>query len=213
VTRTFSLVVADDHPLFLEAVARLFEREQDFVVTKRCRDGAAVLASVREHRPDLLVTDLRMPGLGGIEVLRTIAQELLDVPTVLLTAEISENELLDALRLGVKGVVLKDMVPELLVRCARTVLAGESWLERNITGRALQRLLTHETARKRVETMLTARELELVNLVSEGLRNKQIAARLDITENTVKVHLHRIYEKLGVTTRVELANYIRNQNS
>lgn len=208
---TIRLVLADDHPLVLEGIARLIEHEPDLAVAARCGDGEAVLAAVREHQPDVLVLDLHMPRLSGMEVLRQAAAEGLSLRVVLLTAEIAEEALFEAVRLGVRGVMLKDMASDQLVRCIRAVHAGGQWLEHHLTGWTFERLLAREAARQKSTKILTAREIELVRLVSEGLRNKEVAYRLGITEGTVKIHLHRIYEKLGVSSRVELANYARRQ--
>jgi DNA-binding NarL/FixJ family response regulator len=209
--RGIRLVLADDHPIVLEGLSRLFEREPDIAVVARCGDGEAALAAVREHRPDLLLTDVRMPRLDGMGLLRQVASEGLGVPVVLLAGDLAEDDLLEAVQLGVRGVVLKEMAPDLLVRCVRTVHAGGQWLESQLTGRALTRLLARESARQKLSKLLTPREIELTKQVSQGLRNKEIAARLGITEGTVKIHLHRIYEKLNVTSRVELVNYVRRE--
>ncbi|HWL67667.1 MAG TPA: response regulator transcription factor [Geminicoccus sp.] len=208
---TTRIVVADDHPVVLQGVNWLLEREGDLEVVARCQSGEAALAAVREHRPDLLVLDLNMPGLSGMDVLRGIAEERLALRVVLLTADLRDDDLFEAVRLGVRGVILKDMAPELLVRCIRAVHAGGQWLEQHLTGWTLDRLLARESAKQQATKALTQREIELVRLVAEGLRNKEIAFRLGITEGTVKIHLHRIYDKLQVTSRIELANYIRRQ--
>jgi two-component system, NarL family, nitrate/nitrite response regulator NarL len=208
---TIRLVLADDHPLLLDALARLVGQEPDMEVVARCGDGEAALRAAREHRPDVLVLDLRMPRLGGMEVLRRVAGEAPGVRVVVLAGELDEEGLLEAVRLGARGVVLKDAGPDVLVRCVRTVHEGGQWLDSQIAGRALERLLARETARQRVAAVLTPREVELVELVSQGLRNKEVAARLGISEGTVKIHLHRIYDKLGVGSRVGLANHVRDK--
>jgi RNA polymerase sigma factor (sigma-70 family) len=208
---TIRLVLADDHPLVLDGLLRLFEGEPDVTVVARCGDGEAALRAAREHRPDILVLDLRMPRLDGMGLLRRLAREGLGVRIVLLTAELGEDELLEAVRLGARGVVLKEMAPDLLVRCVRTVHAGGRWLEKEVAGRALERLVAREATRPKLEE-LTPREVELVRLANAGLRNKEIAARLGLTEGTVKVHLHRVYEKLGVASRVELLNRAREHS-
>ncbi len=208
---TIRLIVADDHPVVLEGIARLIEREPDLELLARCEGGEATLAAVRAHSPDILVLDLNMPRLGGMEVLRRAAQEELNLRVVLLTADIDEDELLEAVRLGVRGVMLKEMAPDLLARCIRTVHAGGQWLERHLTGWTLERLLSPEGSRQQATWVLTSREIELARHVSRGLRNKEIALQLGITEGTVKTHLHRIYDKLGMAGRVELANYARRE--
>jgi DNA-binding NarL/FixJ family response regulator len=208
---TIRLVLADNHPLLLDGIVRLFEHEPDVEVVARCDGGEAALRAVREHRPDVLLLDPHMPPLGGMEVLRRLAREASTVRVVLLTADVAEDDLLEAIRLGVRGIVLKETAPELLVRCVRVVHGGGQWLDAEQAGRALDRFLAREADRQRSAKVLTPRETELVRLVSQGLRNKEIAFRLSLTEGTVKVNLHRIYEKLGVSTRVELANYVRRE--
>jgi two-component system nitrate/nitrite response regulator NarL len=205
------LVLADDHPLLLDGLARLLEREPDMEIVAQCSDGEAALRAAREHRPDILVVDLRMPRLGGLEVTRAVLREGLGARVVVLAGELGENELLEAVKLGVRGAVPKGMAPEALVRCIRTVQAGGQWLEGQAAGRVVERLLSGSAGSGGPPGGLTPREAELVELVSQGLRNKEMAARLGISEGTVKIHLHRIYEKLGVTSRVELANYARER--
>jgi DNA-binding NarL/FixJ family response regulator len=209
---TIRIVLADDHPIVLEGVRRLLEQEPDLEITASCRDGEALLAAVQADRPDIVVLDMRMPGMNGMSVLRRAAEEKLDLRVVLLTAEISDDDTLEAVGYGVRGVVLKDTAPDVLVRCLRTVYAGGQWLEQQLTGRALERLLAREAARQKVARLLTPREHDLVRLVSQGMRNKEIAGVLGITEGTVKIHLHRIYDKLGVTNRVELVNFARAES-
>ena len=208
---TIRLVLADDHPLMLDALARLVGQEPDMEVAARCTDGEMALRAAREHRPDILILDLRMPRLGGMEVLRRVAEEAPGTRAVILAGELDEDGLLEAVRLGVRGVVLKEAGPEALVRCIRAVRAGGQWLDHQVTGRALERLLARESDRQRGAGVLTPREAELARLVGEGLRNKEIAARLGLAEGTVKMHLVRVFGKLGVTNRVELANRVRRE--
>ncbi|HET6469583.1 MAG TPA: response regulator transcription factor [Geminicoccaceae bacterium] len=208
---TIRLVVADDHPLVVDGLLRLFEQHPDLLVLASCGDGETALALVRAHRPDVLLLDLQLPGLDGLGVLRRLRAEATAVKVVLLTGGLAEEQLLEAVRLGVRGVVLKEMASALVVACLRRVAAGGQWLERDIMARALDRLLAREAEEQRMRGILTQRERELVTLVATGARNKEIGRCLGITEGTVKIHLHRIFEKLGVTNRVELANYARER--
>jgi DNA-binding NarL/FixJ family response regulator len=203
------LALADDHPLVLEGLAHLFEQEPDLEVVARCSNGEAALRALRDQRPDILIIDLSMPGLSGVDVLRRMAEEGAVTRVILLTGDVGEEDLLEAIRLGVRGVLLKEAAPDLLVRSVRAVHAGERRLEGGLASRALERLLAREVDRQQAGTAPSRREAELIRLVSQGLRNKEIAARLGITEGTVKTHLHRLYEKLGVTSRVELVNCAR----
>jgi two-component system nitrate/nitrite response regulator NarL len=205
------LVLADDHPLLLDGLESLLRVACDCEVVARCRDGDSALDAVRRHAPDVLVLDLKMPRLGGLDVLRTMHEERLRTRVVVLAAEVSDEQLVEAVRLGVRGVVLKEMASEMLVKCVRRVHEGGTWLERASAGRALERMARGDPARRAMAEALTPRELDVARLVSNGLRNKDIAERLGIGEGTVKIHLHHAYEKLGVDSRLELAVYLRDK--
>jgi DNA-binding NarL/FixJ family response regulator len=206
-----TLVLADDHPIILDGLEQLFRLEEGLEVVARCRDGGETLQAVRELAPDVLVLDVRMPGPDGIAVLRALEGEGLPTQVVLLTAGLEDDQLLDAIRAGARGVVLKDMAPQLLVEAVRTVIRGGQWLEKGLGGRALTKLLQRERGLQEASRLLTPRELEIVRMVARGLRNRAIAEKLYITEGTVKVHLHNIYEKLGVDGRVELTLYAQEK--
>lgn len=208
-SESIRVVIADDHPIVLDGLEQLFSLEPDLEVVARCQNGDAALEAVREHDPEVLVLDLRMPQRGGLGVIRTLRDEKRDTRVVVLTAALAEDEVFEAVQLGAKGVVLKDMAPTLLLDCVRQVAAGGDWLDHEVTRRALERA----SARGGGSTVssLTPRELEIVRLVAEGLRNKEIAERLSISEGTVKIHLHSIYEKLQIGGRVELSVFARDR--
>jgi two-component system nitrate/nitrite response regulator NarL len=205
------LVLADDHPIILDGLDHLFRQEEDFKVLARCRDGEESLQAVRKHRPDVLILDLRMPGKDGLAVLREVRKEKLPTRVVLLTAEMSDAEALEAIRLRVNGVVLKEMAPQLLVKCLRKVHAGGQWWEKRSLGRAMETMLRREAGEREIAGVLTPRELQIVRLVASGLHNKEIADKLTISEGTVKIHLHHIYEKLHVDGRLELTLYAQDK--
>ena len=198
------LVLADDHPIVLHGLQQLFARQGDFSVLAACPDGASALDAVKAQRPDVLVLDLRMSPRNGLDVLRALAKERLQCRTVLLTAAITDEEVVEAMRLGAMGLVLKEASPDALLDCVRRVHRGEQWIERETVTQAFKAVLKREAAVSHAEATLTPRELEIVRMVAHGLRNKAIAERLSISEGTVKVHLHNIYEKLGVEGRMEL---------
>jgi DNA-binding NarL/FixJ family response regulator len=131
-----------------------------------------------------------MPEPGGLAVLRVLRDEGLPTRAVILTAAIDDDEVVEALQLGVGGVLLKEMAPRLLVQCLRKVARGEQWLEKQSAGRVLDKLLRREAGTRELQNLLTQREFEVVRLVVEGLRNKEIAEKLHVSEGTVKVHLH-----------------------
>lgn len=201
------LVLADDHPIVLDGLEQLFGTEPDLEVVARATSAEGALRALEEFRPDVLVLDLAMPGHDGLWVMAQAAERRLATRIVLLTAHIDEPKLLEAVRLNVAGVVLKEMAPRLLVECVRKVHAGEKWLEKQSVARAMDRMVRRDSELQRLTTLLTPREMEIVRLAGEGLRNREIAERLTITEGTVKIHLHNIYEKLGVTGRPQLIHY------
>jgi DNA-binding NarL/FixJ family response regulator len=201
------VVLADDHVIVLDGLEQLFRLEPEFEVVARSTTAEAALKALQEHRPDILVLDLVMPGHDGMWVLRELSELNLPTRTVLLTAHVEETRLVEAIRLGVWGIVLKEMAPRMLMECVRKVYAGEKWLEQQSVTRAMERMQKRESEIDRLTRLLTPRELEIVRLASEGLRNKEIGERLSITEGTVKIHLHNIYEKLGVTGRSQLILY------
>jgi DNA-binding NarL/FixJ family response regulator len=196
------IVLADDHPIVLHGLQQLFERQPDFDVLACCGDGTAALQAVAEHHPDVLVLDLRMPGEGGLGVLRTLTSLHASCRTVLLTAAIRDTEVNEAMKLGAMGLVLKESSPDDLLECVRQVSRGERSFEPDTVARAVRTIGDRAGAER--PDGLTPRETELVRMVAQGLRNKVIAERLFISEGTVKVHLHNIYEKVGVDGRLEL---------
>ena len=205
------LALADDHPIFLDGLEQLFRLEPDFEVVARCVDGEEALRAVRDLKPDILLLDLRMRGKDGLEVLRELEAEGSAPRVVLLTAGLEEDDVVEAIRLGVRGVVLKEMAPRLLIQCLRKVHAGERWLERRSTARALDKLLRREAGEREAAGVLTQRETEIVRMVAKGLSNKEIAWRLSITEGTVKVHVHSVYVKLKVGSRLALMRWAESR--
>ena len=204
---SITLVIADDHPLILDALENLFRSEKDFKIAARCLDGEETLAAVRRHKPDILILDIQMPKKDGLAVLREMRKEQLATRVVVLTATLKEDGLTEAVRLGVRGLVLKELAPKLLVQCIRKVHAGELWLEKRSVSSALERLLQRETARSDAAHMLTPREIEIIKQVAAGLHNIEIGKTLFISEGTVKTHLHNIYQQLNVDSRTKVARY------
>jgi DNA-binding NarL/FixJ family response regulator len=199
------IVLADDHPIVLDSLEQLFAAEADFSVVARCSNGKEALRVTRNLKPDILILDIRMADMDGLECLRQLRQEKLPTRVVFLTAMVDEDQALEAMRLGVGGVVLKEMPPRHLLLCIRKVHAGGQWLERDSIVRAIGKLLKREDGARRLASLLTTRQTEIVRLVSQDLRNKEIADRLCISEGTIKVHLHNIYQKLNVSSRRALA--------
>ena len=205
------LVIVDDHPLVLEGLGQLLRRHVDMELVECCGGGAAVLEAITRHRPDVVLLDVHMPPPNGLAVLRELPKLGLDTRVILLTASLQDDDVLEAVRLGIRGLVAKDALTDELIKCIRTVGAGGTCLDPTIVGGAMAKLLTREAGLREVSRLLTPREVEVVQMVASGSRNREIADRLFVSEGTIKVHLHHIYEKLGVGSREALIAFAREK--
>ena len=193
------LLIADDHPM-IGAALELLLRGTDYQIIGRMRGGEEALTRVQEDQPDLLLLDVNMPGTSGIDVLRALRQQDKPPAVILLTAGMDDAQLLAASTLQPEGMVMKTADPALLIECMDEVCKGRSWVDPEI---AVNMERVKEQAAS--NPSLSPRERELVDLVRQGLRNRDIAERLGVTEGTVKVYLHAIFDKVGVDNRTELA--------
>ena len=198
-TRPIRILIADDHAIFRDGLRRLLVTQDDFVVVAEATDGKEAVALTRELRPDILLLDMAMPEVPGMEVLRELAQDGPEVHTILLTATIHPLEAAHALRLGARRVVLKASTPELLLKSIRSVCDGER------LGEEVLATWARYGEWRQNKSELTAREVEIISEIKTGNSNKQIARKLSISEETVKRHLSNIFEKLGVSSRLALA--------
>ena len=211
------LVIADDHPIFRDGLRRLLEAESEMKVIGEASDGAEAVKLAKSLKPDILLLDLAMPKHPGLEALRDLSQPANATPVrvILLTAAAEKGQIVEALQLGARGVVLKDSATQLLLKAIQTVMSGEYWVGRESVSNLVQYLRTlmqssHDEARQK-KFGLTPRELEIVSAVVAGYSNKEIAEYFKISEDTVKHHLSNIFDKLGVSTRLELALFAVNQ--
>jgi two-component system, NarL family, nitrate/nitrite response regulator NarL len=204
------LVLAETYPILLEGMEHVFKSEPGFRVLASCTNGDETLRAVRRHHPDVLVLDLEIPG-DAMTILRELAADKGTTRVVLLAARLDEHEMLEATRLGVKGILLKSMARHLMIHCVRKVHRGATWLEKAAMARAVEQLLRHEEGYRDVVARLSPRELEIVRMGASGRSNKEIAEQLSIAEGTVKMHFHHIYEKLGFKSRLELTLYARDK--
>ncbi|HEX3676579.1 MAG TPA: response regulator transcription factor [Sphingomicrobium sp.] len=193
------VLLADDHPMIAAALDVLL-RGSDYELVGRARSGADAITQVQRLKPQMLLLDVNMPDGSGLDVLRQLRGVRRAPVVILLTAGMDDTQLLTADRLGPEGMVLKTSDPGLLLECMAQVRKGERWVDPEIAERTRQ-------AKDRASRApsLTPRERELIELVRQGLRNRDIAAQLGVTEGTVKVYLHAIFDKLGVDNRTELA--------
>ncbi len=207
----FTLVVADPHPLSLIGMDQLLKSEPDISLLASCATATQAMEEVRRHQPDLLVIDINLPDRSGLELINELKGSSLDVKIVILTTIMDGEQTINTLRFGVKGVVLKSMPAHLLVECLRKVAAGGMWLEKESIGHAFEKMLHREAGMRRLATILTARETEVMRCVASGLSNQQIAEKLLVQEGTVKIHVHNIYSKLGMNNRVDLTLYAQKR--
>ena len=211
------IVIADDHPIFRDGLRRLLESEGDMKVVGEACDGREAVKLATEIKPDILLLDLAMPKHPGLEALRDLSTGANSSPVrvILLTAAAEKSQIVEALQLGARGVVLKDSATQLLLKAIHTVMSGEYWVGRESVSNLVQYLRTlmqssSDEARQR-KFGLTPRELEIVSAVVAGYANREIAEYFKISEDTVKHHLSNIFDKLGVSTRLELALFAVNQ--
>ena len=196
-----TILLADDHPMIRTAIEVLL-RDTDFEIVGTAGTGDEAFALLAQLRPEILLLDLQMPGGSGMEVVRRLQEAEDAPPIVILTAAIDDSSLMEGRALGVRGMVLKNSDPAYLLECLERVRSGGSWIDPELTARIQQ--LT-ETLGERRRPTLAPRERELIRFVRQGLRNREIAQKLGVTEGTVKVYLHAVFEKLGVSSRTELA--------
>jgi DNA-binding NarL/FixJ family response regulator len=201
---TIRVVVADYHPLFREGVRGALETAGGFELVAEAGDGGEAIGAVASVRPSVLLLDMNLPDMSGIEVARRLREAESDVRTLLLAAAIDRSEILEALRSGVHGVVTKEATADLLVRAIRAVVRGEFWVDRQTMAE-----WTEYLRRKRIPRLtLSVRERQVIDRLLEGRSNRDIARLLSLGEETVKTHVSNVYRKLGVSNRVELALYV-----
>lgn len=199
------ILIADDHPIFCAGLRRLLEVEQGFDVVGEARDGIEAVELATTLRPNLVLLDLAMPRMEGLDVIRGLTERAIGSRLVLLTASISRQRIVEALRHGAHGVVLKEAASDLLLRAIRAVMAGQTWVDRETVTDLLHFMRGQSASEGARKFRLTPREQQVVAAVVGGLTNKDIARHLSISEDTIKHHLSNIFDKTGVSNRLELA--------
>ncbi len=206
---TIRIVVADDHPVVRFGVKNILTSDIGFTVVGEAEDGDVAITETLDKEPDILLLDLQMPRLPGLEAMRAIMSRSPRVKIVLLTSTISTQQVIEALQIGARGIVLKDAVSGELSEALRAVISGDYWINgQRVVNllKALHDLMQKAAAVPEKKTYgLTPRELEVVTCIVEGCSNKDIAKQFTISEETVKRHLSNVFDKTGVSTRLELA--------
>jgi two-component system, NarL family, nitrate/nitrite response regulator NarL len=207
---TIRVVIADDHPIFRDGLRRLLTAEPGFEVVGEAGDGQEAVQKAASLRPDVLLLDLAMPKVNGLQALQELLELRLPVRAVLLTAGIDSAETVRALRLGARGVILKESATQLLFKCLHSVMDGEYWVGHERVQDIVQQLRRVEEEGRREQapaSRLTRREIQIVSAIVEGSSNKDIGQQFSLSQQTVKNHLSHIFDKLGVSNRLELALY------
>ena len=188
------VLVVDDHALLRTGVANIINLEPELEVVAEAANGLDAIAAFRQHRPDVVLMDLRMPGMEGVEAVKRIREIDPQARVVVLTTYDADEDIARALQAGAKAYILKDIAAEALVTCIRDVLTGKTYLAPAAAAKLAERV---------TQVQLTPRELSALRLLANGNSNKEIATALQISERTVKTHLGHLFEKLGVTSRTE----------
>ena len=210
--RSINVVIADRHPVVLHGLTNLLGAGSGFKVVASCSDGTRCIEAIRRLVPDIAIFDISMPGLTGLEILAIANSEKLTTRLILFTASVDYRELVMAAAAGAYGIIPKDVTLEILVQSLRQVADGRRLLPLPSSDRAVSREQGNSAIAENVRTVLTRRERQIMRLVSEGLSNKAIGRRLNITDGTIKVHLHHIFQKLDVSNRTVLAALAISQN-
>ena len=202
------VLIADDHAFFRDGLRKLLEGADDISVVGEASNGNQCIKMLDKFKPDILLLDLRMPEKDGLAVLTEVNFDSLPTRVIVLTAAEDDRDVVRAMRLGARGVVLKQSASDLLLKSMRQVHQGEIWLDNRMTAEVIGAFKkSAESGQRREKPLLSDREKGVVQLVVQGFRNREIGEKLFISEQTVKNHLHNIFDKLGVSDRLELAIY------
>ena len=200
------ILIADDHVIFRDGLRKLLDSDDELTVVGEACNGAQCIKMLGNLKPDILLLDLRMPDKNGLAVLEEVNFDTVPTRVIVLTAAEDDREVIRAMRLGARGVVLKQSATEVLLKSIHRVHAGEIWLDNRMVAEVINAFSTTEATRGG-KPLVSDREREIVHLIVQGFRNKEIGVKLFISEQTVKNHLHNIFDKLGVSDRLELALY------
>ena len=200
---SIGIIIADPCPVTIDGLMNIFQNDPDYEVKSCVQDGEAAMNAVQEHRPDILLLELSLPKKDGLSLIRDMQEHHSSTQPVVFTGA-PLSEVMQAIDLGVQGLVSKDKGRDFLTRCVKSVYDGGKWLDEDLAMKAVTHLIDRQKNNDAIAKMLSVREIAVAKLVAEGLPNKSIARRLFISEGTVKLHLHHIYQKLNCSGRMTL---------
>lgn len=211
---TINVLVADDHSMVRHGIKQILELEPDIIVSAQASNGREAVEFAEKLRPDVVLMDINMPVLNGLQAVKEIKDLGIDSKVIMLTIHEDREYLFKSLQSGASGYVLKDAEPSVLIDAVRNVASGETYIQSNMTTELVKEFnrVTQKEKERQFETNLTSREIEVLNLIAEGLLNKEIAKKLYISEKTVKNHVSSIFKKLNVCDRTQAAIYAFKNN-
>lgn len=212
--KTINVVVADDHSMVRQGIKQILELEPDIVVSAQASNGKEAVDVSEACNPDVVLMDINMPILNGLQAVKEMRDKGIDSKVIMLTIHEDREYLFKSLQSGAQGYVLKDAEPSVLIDAIRNVASGETYIQSNMTTELVKEFnrVTKREREREFETNLTAREVEVLNLIADGLLNKEIAKKLYISEKTVKNHVSSIFRKLNVCDRTQAAIYAFKNN-
>jgi DNA-binding NarL/FixJ family response regulator len=210
------LLIADGFPVTRAGLRAILASSPDIEIVAEVEDGSEAVNRALELDPDVVIMELRLPKMDGLTVLRTLQTRAPRTKVLLFTGSDSKEDFIEAMKLGCSGILMKSSAPALIIKSIQKVNAGEIWLDSNTTAAVIRQFanpgdvaaqLLHGNGKPRERAQLSQREREIIVLIAQGYKNKEIAEKMFITEQTVKNHLHNVFDKLGVSDRLELALY------
>lgn len=198
------ILIADDHSMVREGLKQLVELEDDIIVVAQAGNGSETIEKIIEYKPDVVLLDINMPEMNGLEVLSYLSENEIDANVLVLTIHNEVEYLYKAVEIGVKGYVLKDSESDVLIRAIRSIHEGESYIQPNMASLLFKKMNSDDNS-SASNSKLTKREIEVLKLITEGMLNKEIAHKLCISEKTVKNHVSNIFKKIEVSDRTQAA--------